>query len=152
MLSYNLVFTVLFNEFKIWMFFRRKHTCKYRKENCLDFLSNTWNSWEAAASSIQGLIAKEQVISSMSIIAKLNTKEAGQMIFNTQSFSFFNPINAYSFMIFNLFCAPCFGAISAMQKEFGSTKKAIKAILFQTGIAWVMATLFFNIGTFMTNL
>lgn len=110
-------------------------------------------SWEATVSAIQGLVAKEQVISSMSIIAGLSSEVAeGTMIFKSASFSFFTGASAYAFMVFNLFSAPCFGAIGAMRREFGSTKKMFKAILFQTTIAWILASLVFNIGTFISNL
>ena len=109
-------------------------------------------SWEAAVSAIQGLIAKE-VISSMSIIAGLSEGiEEGSMIFKSSVFSFFTPVSAYAFMVFNLFSAPCFGAIGAMRRELGSTKKMFKAILFQTILAWILASLVFNIGTFINNL
>jgi ferrous iron transport protein B len=50
-------------------------------------------------------------------------------------------------MVFNLFSAPCFGAIGAMKREFGSTKKTLIAVLFQTGIAWLLASLVFGIGS-----
>lgn len=110
-------------------------------------------SWEATVSAIQGLVAKEQVISSMSIIAGLSSDVAeSTIIFKSASFSFFTGASAYAFMVFNLFSAPCFGAIGAMRREFGSTKKMFKAILFQTTIAWILASLVFNIGTFIGNL
>ena len=110
-------------------------------------------SWEAAVSAIQGLVAKEQVISSMSIIAGLSEGiEVNSMIFKSSAFSFFTPTSAYAFMVFNLFSAPCFGAIGAMRREFGSTRKMFKAIAFQTTLAWILASLVFNIGTFMNNL
>ena len=109
-------------------------------------------SWEAAVSAIQGLVAKEQVISSMSIIAGLaEGVEEGTMLFKSTAFSFFTPISAYAYMVFNLFSAPCFGAIGAMRRELGSTKKMLKAIAFQTAVAWVLASLVFNIGTFISN-
>ena len=109
-------------------------------------------SWEAAVSAIQGLVAKEQVISSMNIIAGIS-KEAigGSMIFRSGAFSFFTKHSAYAFMIFNLFSAPCFGAIGAMRKELRSTKKMFNAILFQTAVAWFLASIVFNVGTFISN-
>lgn len=110
-------------------------------------------SWEAAVSALQGLVAKEQVISSMSIIAGLSEGvEEGSMIFKSAAFSFFTKSSAYAYMVFNLFSAPCFGAIGAMRREFGSSKKMLKAVLFQTLIAWFLASLVFNIGTFIGNL
>ncbi|MBQ3145882.1 MAG: ferrous iron transport protein B [Clostridia bacterium] len=109
-------------------------------------------SWEAAVSAIQGLVAKEQVISSMSIIAGFAEEiEEGSMLFKSAAFKFFTPISAYAFMVFNLFSAPCFGAIGAMKRELGSTKKMLKAIAFQTALAWILASLVFNVGTFMSS-
>lgn len=106
-------------------------------------------NWAVTVSAIQGLVAKEQVISSMSIIAGLAEEVSeGSLIFSqTGIFGFFTPISAYAFMVFNLFSAPCFGAIGAMHREFGSAKKTWLAIAFQTGIAWIFATLINVIGS-----
>lgn len=106
-------------------------------------------NWAVTVSAIQGLVAKEQVISSMSIIAGLAEEVTeGALIFSqTGIFGFFNPVSAYAFMVFNLFSAPCFGAIGAMHREFGSAKKTWLAIAFQTGMAWVFATLINGIGS-----
>jgi len=73
------------------------------------------NSWGSAVSAIQGLVAKEQVISSMSVIAGL-TEENYKIFANGSIFDFFTPASAYAFMVFNLFSAPCFGAIGAMKR------------------------------------
>ncbi len=105
------------------------------------------NSWETTVSIIQGLIAKEQVISSMSVIAGLAEKtEISGQIFNSDVFEFFTPMSAYAFMVFNLFSAPCFGAIGAMRKEFGSVKKTIKVVCFQIVLAWCLAVLINQLG------
>ena len=71
------------------------------------------NSWGATVSAVQGLVAKEQVISSMSVIAGLaeDTEEGSQIFANGGIFGFFTMASAYSFMIFNLFSAPCFGFV-----------------------------------------
>lgn len=110
------------------------------------------NSWGATVSAIQGLVAKEQVISSMSVIAGLaEDVEQGNQIFSTGMFSFFTASSAYAFMVFNLFSAPCFGAIAAMKREFGGTKKVLKAIAYQTMIAWIIATAVYQIGSRIEN-
>ena len=107
-------------------------------------------SWGASVSAIQGLVAKEQVISSMAIIANFSEEvTSGTLIFNSQVFQFFTPASAYAFMVFNLFSAPCFGAIGAMKRELGLTKRMWQAVFFQTGIAWVLATLVYQIGTWV---
>jgi len=111
------------------------------------------NSWGATVSAIQGLVAKEQVISSMSVIAGLAEEaEEGRQIFaNGGIFSFFTASSAYAFMVFNLFSAPCFGAIGAMKRELGGTKKMLKAVAFQTVLAWILATAVYQIGSRIEN-
>ena len=105
-------------------------------------------SWGATVSAIQGLVAKEQVVSSMSIIAGFDEEgEADEIFGENSTFGFFTPIAAYAFMIFNLFSAPCFGAIGAMARELGSRKKMLKAVAFQTGYAWLIATLFYQVAS-----
>lgn len=103
-------------------------------------------SWGATVSAVQGLVAKEQVVSSMEVIAGLY-EGSGVALFDSSIFSFFNASSAYAFMVFNLFSAPCFGAIGAMKREFNSTKKTWKAVLFQTGLAWILGCLVFGIGS-----
>ena len=111
------------------------------------------NSWGATVSAIQGLVAKEQVISSMSVIAGVaEDAEEGSQIFAKGIFSFFTASSAYAFMVFNLFSAPCFGAIGAMKRELGGTKKMFKAIMFQTVLAWCLASLVYQIGSSIMNI
>lgn len=103
-------------------------------------------SWGASVSAIQGIVAKEQVVSSMAIIAGL-TDGGSSLIFASDGiFGFFTPASAYAFIVFNLFSAPCLGTIGAMKKEYGSGKHALKAILFQTGLAWILGVLVYWIG------
>lgn len=111
------------------------------------------NSWGATVSAIQGLVAKEQVVSSMSVIAGLseNAEEGSKIFANGNIFDFFTKSSAYAFIVFNLFSAPCFGAIGAMRKELGGNKKVIKAIAYQCGIAWMLATMVYQIGSRIEN-
>lgn len=108
------------------------------------------NSWEATVSILQGLIAKEQVISSMSIISGMS-EQSNSLFSDTSIFNFFNPISAYSFMMFNLFSAPCFGAIAAMNKELYKTSKTLNIILFQVSLAWFISTFVYQIGIRIKN-
>lgn len=107
------------------------------------------NSWGATVSAIQGLVAKEQVVSSMAVINGLaeDASEGAEIFVKDGAFGFFTAASAYAFMVFNLFSAPCFGAIGAMKRELESTKKLLKAIAFQTGLAWVLATFVYQIGS-----
>ena len=98
------------------------------------------NSWELTVSALQGLIAKEQIIASMSIISGA---EGGNMFDNNATFGFMTKWSAISFTIFNLFSAPCFAAIATMRKELGGICQSLLAIIYQTIIAWCLATLIF---------
>lgn len=99
------------------------------------------NSWEATVSIIQGLIAKEQVISSMAII------NHSELSVRSGIFGFFTPSSAYAFMVFNLFSAPCFSAIAAMKKELGNNRTLIKTVAFEISLAWTLATIIYQIGS-----
>ncbi|MBQ7409880.1 MAG: ferrous iron transport protein B [Clostridia bacterium] len=106
------------------------------------------NNWGAAVSAIQGLVAKEQVVSSMAVIAGLaeDVEEGAEIFAKGTAFGTFTAASAYAFMVFNLFSAPCFGAIGAMKRELGGTKKMLKAVAFQTICAWILAVLVYQIG------
>lgn len=107
------------------------------------------NSWGATVSAIQGLVAKEQVVSSMAVIAGLaeDVEEGSEIFGNGSIFSSFTAASAYAFMVFNLFSAPCFGAIGAMRRELGGTKKMLKAVAFQTICAWILASIVYQVGS-----
>ena len=111
------------------------------------------NNWGATVSAIQGLVAKEQVVSSMAVIAGLaeDVEEGSEIFAAGTPFAGITAASAYAFMVFNLFSAPCFGAIGAMQRELGSTKRMLKAVLFQTGCAWILATIVYQIGSRIEN-
>ncbi len=106
-------------------------------------------SWGATVSAVQGLVAKEQVVSSMAVINGLaDDVEEGSEIFSAGgNFAFFTAASAYAFMVFNLFSAPCFGAIGAMRRELGSKRKLLAAVVFQTVLAWILATIVYQVGS-----
>lgn len=107
----------------------------------IPMVGNHENTWALAVSALQGLIAKEQVVSSMHVIAGSNS------LFGPNGFySFLTPSSSYAFVIFNLFSAPCIGALSAMKKEFGDKKRWIQAIVFQTIFAFAISYLVYGIG------
>lgn len=105
-------------------------------------------SWAATVSAFQGLVAKEQVVSSMAVIAGIASN--GASVLDSSIFAFFTPASAYAYMVFNLFSAPCIGAITAMRKELGSTKKMWLAIAFQTTVAWLLGCAVFGIGSLIS--
>ncbi len=100
----------------------------------------TW-SWGATVSAIQGLVAKEQVVATMSIIA------GSSDVFAAGSpFAFLTGPTAYAFLTFNLFSAPCAAALSTLAKELKKTKTFMFSFAFYIGFAWVFATLIGVIG------
>lgn len=105
-------------------------------------------SWGATVSAIQGLVAKEQVVSSMAIIAGFSQEiSEGAMIFGPGSpFAFFTASSAFAFVVFNLFSAPCIATIGAMRQELKSTKQMWFTIIFQTTFAWILGVITFLIG------
>ena len=119
-------------------------------------------NWGAAVSAVQGLVAKEQVVASMSVIGGFGeslTETDGAVLVTSPVFSVFNPeVNrfaqaaSFAFLLFNLFSAPCFGAIGAMRREYGSTKRMLIAVGFQTGLAYIISCLAFGIGVLITLL
>ena len=107
-------------------------------------------NWAATVSSFQGLIAKEQVVSSMAIIQGISQSASAEAIFSNQGmFQNFTPISAYAFVTFNLFSVPCLGSVSAMKQELGSKKRLILAIIFQIMIAWILSSFIFCLGSIL---
>ena len=98
-------------------------------------------SWGATVSAIQGLVAKEQVVASMSIIA------GGENIFGAGSpFTFMTGPTAYAFLTFNLYSAPCMAAIGTLAKEVKNRKVVMLSLIFYISLAWVISTLIGLIG------
>ncbi len=99
-----------------------------------------FGQWQAAVSTLTGLIAKENVVGTLSVLygGNIDTKEAIKMSFNQ--------LSAYSFMLFNLLCAPCVAAIGAIGREMGSVKWTLAAVLYQTAFAFLVSLAFYQIG------
>lgn len=94
------------------------------------------DSWAAPMATITGLIAKEVVVATFASIGIVMTIE-------------FTQVSAFAFMVFTIFAAPCFAAIGAMHREFGDWKMTLYAVCYQTGLAYVLATLVNVIGSFI---
>ena len=102
-----------------------------------------WN-WAVSVSALQGIIAKEQVVSSLTVISKLSGAMDG--MFSNGVLANFTSLSAYSYVVFNLFSAPCLAAIGAMKSEIGSRKHLVIVILYQILFAWAVASLIFGVG------
>ena len=108
------------------------------------------NQWQIAVALISGIAAKEVVVSSCSVlfgIANINST-AGIAAFSAILSSMgFSPLNAYCLMLFCLLYSPCAAAIATVGREAGSAKWAVFSVLYQTGIAWLVSFLVFQIGS-----
>ena len=110
-----------------------------------------WGDWKAAVAAITGLVAKENVVGTFGILygfAEVNG-DNGIEIWGTLA-NAMTPVAAYSFLVFNLLCAPCFAAMGAIKREMNNTKWFWFAIGYQTLLAYVVALCIYQIGTLVT--
>lgn len=103
-------------------------------------------AWKATVATVTGLIAKEEVVMTFGTLYNFGGElsEAGDEIWKMIAADF-GPVRAYSFMIFNLLCAPCFAAIGAIKREMGSAKWTWRTILYMCGFAYVIALIVFQL-------
>ncbi len=96
-----------------------------------------WGTWQAAVASITGLVAKENIVGTMGILYPDGWTEIGAA---------FTQISGYSFLVFNLLCAPCFAAIGAIKREMNNAKWTWFAIGYQCGFAYLVALMINQFG------
>ena len=105
-----------------------------------------WGEWKAAVASITGLVAKENVVMTFGqLYGFAEVAEDGAEIWSTLATSF-TMLSAYSFLAFNLLCAPCFAAIGAIKREMNNKKWTIFAITYQCIFAYIIALIIYQIG------
>lgn len=105
-----------------------------------------WGDWKAAVAAITGLVAKENVVGTFGILYGFTeVAENGVEIWGTLALSY-TQIAAFSFLIFNLLCAPCFAAIGAIKREMNNGKWTAFAIIYQTVFAYLIAFCIYQIG------
>ena len=106
------------------------------------FVPLGWGTWQAAVASITGLVAKENIVGTMGILYPDGWTEIGAA---------FTQISGYSFLVFNLLCAPCFAAIGAIKREMNNAKWTWFAIGYQCGFAYVVALMINQFGNAFTG-
>ncbi|MGI6238801.1 MAG: ferrous iron transport protein B [Christensenellales bacterium] len=104
-----------------------------------------WGTWEATVASITGLIAKENIVGTMGILYGAS----GNMYATLGTV--FTGVTGYSFLVFNLLCAPCFAAMGAIRREMNSAKWTWFAIGYQCGFAYVIALMINQFGGLFTG-
>ena len=105
-----------------------------------------WGNWQAAVASITGLVAKENIVGTLGILYGGGDGTVYQNIAAA-----FNGISGYSFLVFNLLCAPCFAAIGAIKREMNSQKWTWFAIGYQCGFAYLCGLMIYQFGCAFTG-
>ena len=105
-----------------------------------------WGNWQAVVASITGLVAKENIVGTLGILYG-----GGDGTVYQNLASAFNGITGYSFLVFNLLCAPCFAAIGAIKREMNSQKWTWFAIGYQCGFAYAIALMVNQFGALLTG-
>ena len=110
-----------------------------------------WGDWKMAVAAVTGLIAKENVVGTFGILFGFaEVAEDGAEIWGQLAGSM-TAVAAYSFLVFNLLCAPCFAAMGAIKREMNNAKWFWFAIGYQTGLAYVVSFCVYQLGTFFTG-
>ena len=111
-----------------------------------------WGNWKSAVAAVTGLIAKENVVGTFGILYKYGgeVSEAGEEIWANLAAEM-TAIAGYSFLVFNLLCAPCFAAIGAIKREMNSAKWTWFAIGYQCGFAYLSSLVIYQIGSALTG-
>jgi len=110
-----------------------------------------WGNWRSAVAAFTGLVAKENVVATFGILYGFEeVAENGDEIWGNLAASM-NQVAAYSFLVFNLLCAPCFAAMGAIKREMNNTRWFWRAIGYQCGLAYLASLCVYQIGTFVTG-
>lgn len=110
-----------------------------------------WGNWKSAVAAITGLIAKENVVGTFGILYGFaEVAEDGAEIWGSLAGSM-TAIAAYSFLIFNLLCAPCFAAMGAIKREMNNAKWFWFAIGYQTGFAYLVSLCVYQVGNLISS-
>ncbi len=115
------------------------------------FVPLGWGDWKAAVAAITGLVAKENVVGTLGILYGFaEVSEEGEEIWGTLAGSY-TAVAAYSFLVFNLLCAPCFAAMGAIRREMNNAKWTWFAIGYQCLLAYGVSLCIYQIGTFLAT-
>lgn len=109
------------------------------------FIPLGWGNWQATVASFTGLIAKENIVGTMGILY------GGSGAVYTNIAAAFTMLSGYSFLAFNLLCAPCFAAIGAIKREMNSAKWTLFAVGYQCGFAYAVALIIYQLGMLFTG-
>ncbi|MCL2112374.1 ferrous iron transport protein B [Lactococcus protaetiae] len=103
-----------------------------------------FGEWRATVATLTGLIAKETIVGTMGVLYAHGSDSTHVLWENVRQA--YTPLSAYSLLVFNLLCAPCVAAISTIYKEMGDLKWTIRAVGFQTLVAYSMSFIIYQLG------
>ncbi|MBW7572258.1 ferrous iron transport protein B [Caproiciproducens faecalis] len=106
-----------------------------------------FGTWQAAVTTVSGLVAKENLVGTFGVLYGLADAAEDDPAMIGEFAALFTTVSAMSFMVFNLLCAPCFAAIGAIKREMGGWKWTLIALGYQTGLAYVVAFMIYQIGS-----
>ena len=108
-----------------------------------------FGEWRATVATITGLIAKETIVGTMGVLFAHNSSDSHQLWSAVQAT--YTPLSAYSLLVFNLLCAPCVAAISTIYKEMGDVRWTLRAVGFQTLVAYSMSFIIYQLGSLFSS-
>lgn len=111
-----------------------------------------WGHWQGTVAALTGLIAKENVVGTLGVLfgGFEEVAENGWQVWANMRETF-TPLSAYSYLVFNLLCAPCFAAIGAIKREMNNAKWTLFAIAYQSIFAYAVSLVIFNIGNLVAT-
>jgi ferrous iron transport protein B len=118
-----------------------------------------FGDWQAAVATVMGLAAKEEIVGVFGVLTSIGSADAAFAMTDAASVSglapvaamFSGPLAAYSFLAFNLLCAPCFAAMNTIRQEMNNAKWTLAAIGYECGFAYVVSLLIYQLGRFFSG-
>ncbi|MDF2632555.1 MAG: feoB [Caproiciproducens sp.] len=100
-----------------------------------------FNDWRASTALITGFVAKEAVVSTLAVLTGTSVTNLPAALS-----SLFTPLTAVSFLVFTLLYTPCIAAVNAVRREMNSIRSAVAMVLYQTGVAWIVAFIVYRVA------
>lgn len=116
------------------------------------FIPNGFGDWQSTVATVTGLVAKENVVGTFGILFRVGSEVAEtDATLWTAVAAHYTALSAFSFMVFNLLCAPCFAAMGAIKREMNNAKWFWFAVGYQTGFAYVISLIIYRLGLLFTG-
>ncbi|WP_028042262.1 nucleoside recognition domain-containing protein, partial [Candidatus Stoquefichus massiliensis] len=104
-----------------------------------------FGDWRASTALMTGITAKESVVSTLTVL----TQASNTIALNNALAAIFTPLSAFTFLVFTVLYMPCIAAFAATKRELGSWRQAIATVMFQTGMAYIVAFILYQLGSLL---